>query len=85
MKASKKKYYKTILRDLQEGTQNHTVLSHLLKHGSITSFEAFSNYRITRLSGRIFNLKELGVDIESEMVFKKEKGNPVHYAVYKVK
>lgn len=85
MNAKVRKKYKKILNNLQEGTQIHKILKHLLEHGSITTFDAFKTYRITRLSGRIFELKELGVNIDSQIVYKKEKGNPVHYAVYTVK
>lgn len=85
MNAKVRKKYKKILDNLQEGSQNYKILKHLLEHGSITTFEAFSKFKITRLSGRIFDLKELGVNIESNIVYKKKKGETVHYAVYTVK
>lgn len=74
-----------ILNNLQEGSQNYKILKHLLDNGTITTFDAFAKYRITRLSGRIFDLKELGVNIESNIVYKKTEGETVHYAVYTVK
>lgn len=83
-KKVRKKYTK-ILNTMQQGTQNYKILKHLLEHDSITTFDAFSKYGITRLSGRIYDLKDLGVNIDSTIVYKKVKGNPVHYAVYKVK
>lgn len=51
-------------------SQNDIVLEHLKKYRGITSFEAFSRYGITRLSGRIFDLRSrgykiVGCDIES--------------------
>lgn len=83
-KKVRKKYTK-ILNNLQEGSQNYKILKHLLDHGTITTFDAFNKYRITRLSGRIFDLKELGVNIEANIVYKKTEGETVHYAVYTVK
>lgn len=83
-KKVRKKYTK-ILNTMQQDTQNYKILKHLLEHDSITTFDAFSKYGITRLSGRIYDLKELGVNIDSTIVYKKVKGNPVHYAVYTVK
>ena len=80
-----RKKYTTLLNNMQQDSQNYKILKHLLEHDSITTFDAFSKYGITRLSGRIFDLKDLGVNIDSTMVYKKVKGNPVHYAVYTVK
>lgn len=83
-KKVRKKYTK-ILNTMQQDTQNYKILKHLLEKGSITTFDAFSKYGITRLSGRIFDLKDMGINIVSNIVYKKVKGNPVHYAVYTVK
>ena len=85
MNAKVRKKYMKILGNMQEGSQNYKILKHLLDHGTITTFDAFTKYRITRLSGRIFDLKELGVNIESNIVYKKTEGETVHYAVYTVK
>ena len=46
-----------------------SVLAHLQKHGTITSWEAIQNYRATRLSAIIFVLKERGWSITTEMVY----------------
>lgn len=45
-------------------TQEEIVLEHMRKHGSITSMTAFRRYSITRLSGRIFNLRKAGYIID---------------------
>ena len=45
-------------------TQNIKILNHL-KHDSITSWEAWEEYHVTRLSARIYDLKQLGYDIRS--------------------
>lgn len=54
-------------------TQTEIVLKHLLRKGSITSWEAIEKYKITRLSALIYTLKDLGHDIVSERVYKKGK------------
>lgn len=46
-------------------TQKQIILDHLKNHGSITSIEAIEKYRITRLSDRIFNLRNDGIDIKT--------------------
>lgn len=49
--------YAKIVEKMQDGTREHTVLSHLLKYGEITSLEAFAEYNITRLSASIYILR----------------------------
>lgn len=46
--------------------------------------EAFSEYGITRLSAKVFDLRGLGVDINTRMVTKKKNGKTVSYGVYEV-
>lgn len=41
-------------------SQNQMVLSHMTKYKTITSIQAFENYGITRLSARIYDLRERG-------------------------
>lgn len=61
---------KLILRWMQQGR-------------GITSSIAFEQFGTTRLSGIIYNLKQKGFDINTEMVNGKDRyGNPVRYAVY---
>ena len=45
--------------------QCECILSHLMQHGSITTWEAIQQYGITRLSGRIFDLRKAGYKIET--------------------
>lgn len=54
-------------------TQTEIVLKHLLRKGSITSWDAIQKHHITRLSAIIYRLKDLGHNIESERVVKKGK------------
>ena len=50
----------------QDNTQLIEVMKHLMKHESITSWDAIENYRITRLSAIIFTLrKEYAMNIDS--------------------
>ena len=60
------------------------VLRHMRKYKrGITSMDAFSKYGITRLSARVFTLRERGFDIETIMeVGKNDDGNTVQYARY---
>ena len=49
-------------------TQKNKVLNHSRKYNGLTSYEAFHMYKITRLSARIFNLREDGHIINTEKV-----------------
>ena len=62
-------------------SQEDVIARHLEQHGSITSMEAFEQYKITRLSGRIFDLRAKGMDIVTDMVYGK---GGTRYAVYRV-
>lgn len=44
------------------------ILQFIRRHGSITSWQAFKRLRITRLSGRIYDLKKRGYRIKPLMV-----------------
>ena len=46
-----------------QNTQENQILNHLKKHKFITSWEAIQEYRITRLSARIYQLREKGHNI----------------------
>lgn len=46
-------------------TQNEMILLHLKQHGSITPLDALGAYGCFRLSGRIFELRSMGYDIET--------------------
>ena len=46
-----------------KSTQNKLLLKHLQQYGSITSMEAYELYGITRLSGRIYDLRHMGYAI----------------------
>ena len=64
-------------------TQAETIIKHIDTHGSITSFEAFSEYNITRLAARIHDIEQMGIVIDREMVYtKNSSGHPVRYMRY---
>ena len=70
-------------KELNAKSQNKDVLNYMIEHGSITSMDAFMDLGITRLSGRIYDLKRLGYGIKSTMEKALNKrGKEVKYARY---
>ena len=63
-------------------SQNQIILKRLQSGMTITTFEAFSEYGICRLSARIHDLKAKGHDIGSVMRTTADGGR---YAVYYLK
>lgn len=62
------------------------VLEHLLKKGSITSWDAIKKYGATRLSAIIFNLRKRGYDIVTLEIDGKDRyGQRCPYAKYILK
>lgn len=60
--------------------------AHLRAGLGITSKEAFEAYGVTRLSSIIFDLRQRGYDIDTEMVDGQDRwGNKVRYARYSMK
>jgi len=63
--------------------QKEKVIRHLNNYGSITPLDALKDYSIMRLAAVVFNLKEDGYDIQSEMVSGINKfGEIVNYGKY---
>jgi hypothetical protein len=61
-------------------SQNTRILQ-LLKSGKkLTSFKAFRDFGITRLSGRIYDLRQAGHKIETTL--EPNRGNCGNHAVY---
>lgn len=58
--------------------QKSKILDYLKEHGSITSWEAYQELKITRLAARIHELKQAGYGITTLM---REQGF-TRYAVY---
>lgn len=64
-------------------SQNDKVLKYLQEHKKMASMDAINHLRITRLSARIADLRDRGIEIDSETVYKRDEGgNPIHYSVY---
>ena len=64
-------------------TKTQKVKDHLVKKKSITSWQAITLYKATRLSAIIFNLKKIGWLFDTKSISSKdENGNPVTYAKY---
>lgn len=59
-------------------TQRQQVLNHLQTNGTITSWEAITLFRATRLSGIIYSLRKSGYPITSTI----ETNGDKHYARY---
>jgi len=64
-------------------TQEQRVLRHLKEFGKITSYEAFREYNITRLSAKIYNLRADGYKIITTYKTTKNRyGESVTFGVY---
>ena len=67
-----------------QNTQENQILNHLKKHKFITSWEAIQEYRITRLSARIYELREKGHNIITKNVSENVK-RFAEYSLIKLK
>lgn len=66
-------------------TQKEAVLKYIKDFGSITSFQAFVDLGVTRLSAKIFELKQDGYMFDWETKIGVNRyGNPMHYKKYKL-
>lgn len=64
-------------------TKTKQVKEHLIREGSITSWEAITKYGATRLSAIIFNLRAKGMEIDVEELCEKDRnGNTCSFAKY---
>ena len=71
---------------MERETHHDRILRHLKDYGSITSWEAFENYGITRLSAIIFTMRQVGYIIENERISKKNRyGQTVNFVKYILK
>ena len=77
------RHYKAILSDMST-SQCQKILKHLLRYGRITTFQAYEKYGCTRLPARISDLKDKGIGIDRELVYKKKNGEFTHYAIYRL-
>jgi hypothetical protein len=64
-------------------TKTNNIKNHLMVNGTITSWEAITQYGATRLSAIIFNLRDKGWDIDVERVKEKDRnGQTSTFAKY---
>ena len=69
--------------DMARISKTQKVIEHLLKKGSITSWDAIKLYGATRLSAIIFNLRKRGYIIDNVWMEKKDKyGNNCQFVKY---
>ena len=77
-------HYKTILSGMST-SQCQKILKHLIRYGRITTFQAYEKYGCTRLPARISDLKDMGINITTEMCYKKSPGGgTIHYGIYRL-
>lgn len=66
-------------------TQKEMVLQHLENFGSITTWESYEDYGITRLPSRICELRQEGHEITGKMETKRNRyGRPVSFMRYEL-
>lgn len=64
-------------------TQCSDILWHMKYKGGITAYEAYAEYGITRLSARIYDLRERGYVIENRKISRTDRrGAKVQYDRY---
>ena len=75
------KYYSTLKRRCKADSQAMQILSYMIAHGGISTRQAFRDLECTRLSGRIKDLRDMGVPIISEW---HQSRNGKRYVIYRV-
>ena len=67
-------------------TQNDRIIEYIKRFGSISTYEAFTELGITRLSARIYDLQAVGYDFNRETVCAINRlGETVYYTRYSLK
>jgi hypothetical protein len=67
-------------------TQNDRIIEYIKRFGSISTYEAFTELGITRLSARIYDLQAAGYDFNRETVHAINRlGESVSYTRYSLK
>lgn len=72
----------TLLRCMNKRSQNYKVLNHLVNKGTITTYQAYNQYGITRLPARIADIEALGISVSRKTIWSKEKGT--HWNEYSI-
>lgn len=63
-------------------TQAERIIEFMEEHGSITPMEAFNKLKITKLSTRISEMRASGMEIDGEMITKKNKYGKTRFMRY---
>lgn len=66
----------------KQKVQWQDILSYMQMYGSITSMEAWDKFHATRLAAVIFNLRNMGYDIETRDCVGKNEYGTYNYAKY---
>ena len=70
---------------MKHRTQCEQILRDLKRGWKITQSKAYERYGCLRLSGRIFDLRELGYDIKTDMIaVKNRNGDTCYVAQYRL-
>ena len=75
------KHYKALCSQMSS-SQTQRILKHLIRYGKITTFQAFEKYGCTRCPARIADLRAQGVNIDTEIAWKKTADGWKHYGIY---
>jgi len=79
------KFWKNKMKREKPKNQIEAVLRHLNDFEKITSFEAFTEYGITRLSDKVYRLRKQGLNIISlPTITTNRYGDRVNYSTYKL-
>lgn len=71
-------------KDTKKVTQHEQIIMYIDKYGSITPFDAFREFGITRLAARIFEMRMKGINISGERESGKNRfGESVSYMRYR--
>lgn len=66
-------------------SQKEKIIDYLMKHGTLTTFDAFTKLKISKLTTRISELRREGYDIQARRIdTKNEDGRHIFYFVYEL-
>ena len=67
-------------------TQRERIIKYIKDFGKITSFQAYSDLGITQLGARIYELKQQGLEFNTQTKKSKNRyGETVHYKEYSLR
>ncbi len=69
---------------MSKTTQWQRIVNYMREHGTITSWDAIYHLGCTRLSGRIYEIKKMGYNIQKDMVDVPTRYGHTRIAVYRL-